>query len=96
MLCVAFEGEDLTAALLDGKVARLARLEDLPKFARNDFSIGKRCKKSAGGGILCGCPLFHSRIVGVFEPAIIIGNFDAVVSVDYRFPWGRRRRALRG
>src|ERR1035441_8350438 len=84
MLLIALHGEDFAAALLDGEVARFGRLQDLAELVREGVAIRKRFEKGAGGGVLCAGPLFHDRIVEVFQPAVIVGHLDGIVSVGDR------------
>src|ERR1700728_4565627 len=95
MARIALHREYLAATLLDGEVARLGRLEDLVELAREGIAIRKRLEKGAGGRVLCVGPLFHSRVFGVFQPAVIVGYLDAVVSVDDWFFGGCGRGRLR-
>ena len=84
MLLIALHREDFAAALLDGEIARLGRLEDLAKLAREDVAIRKRFEKGARSGVLCVGPLFHGRVIEVFQPTVIVGHLDFAVSVGDR------------
>src|ERR1019366_4723533 len=65
-------------------MARFGRLQDLAELVREGVAIRKRFEKGAGGGVLCAGPLFHGRIVKVFQPAVIVGHLDGIVSVGDR------------
>src|ERR1039457_6199521 len=92
MLLIALHGEDFVAALLDGEVVRFGRLQDLAELVREGVAIRKRFEKGAGGGVLRGGPLFHRRIVEVFQPAVIVGDSDLAVGIGDRLLGGLRQQ----
>src|ERR1039458_153195 len=65
-------------------MARFGRLQDLAELVREGVAIRNRFEKGAGGGVLCAGPLFHGRIVEVFQPAVIVGDSDLAVGVGDR------------
>ncbi len=88
---LAAHGENLAAAVIEVAVAgRLGRHDFRELFAQR-LGAGQVIEDAPGVGVLRLAPGFHVLVVPVLQPAVIVGDGDAVIGVrDWLlFRWGR-------
>jgi hypothetical protein len=81
---LVFHGEQHATAELQIVMRGRAGGDQLRDAPPDGGSRGQMVEIFAGVGVLGGAPLLDGRIVPVFQPAIIVGNFDALIFVGNR------------